>query len=132
MRSIAVLLLLLISCKEEPPKNMKDLEQSMMDLKLYQENLGDDIRAGKLQEGEWLLEGVDSILNTVSETIIEHHKLKAPFSYYKRLRMNKPMKGLKKAFKNNDTALARRQYIILVDQCNNCHIDLDIDKEVRY
>ena len=111
---------------------MKDLEQNMMDLKLYQENLGDNVRAGKLKDGEWLLDGLDSILNTVAITITEHHKLRAPFSYYKKLRLNKPIESLHKAFDKNDTAAARIQYMIMVDQCNNCHIDLDIDKEVRY
>jgi hypothetical protein len=111
---------------------MKDLEQSMMDLKIYQENLGDNIKAGKLSEADWLLQGVDSILHTVSATITEHHKLEKPFSYYKNRYLDKPMDGLHTAFKKNDTALARKHYVLLVDKCNACHIDLEIDKEVRY
>ncbi len=125
--------MLLLACRqEEPVKNMKDLEQSMMDLKIYQENLGDNIDAHQLKDSEWLLHGIDSILTTVSATITEHHKLKRPFSYYKDKYLDKPVDGLHTAFKNNDTAFARKNYILLVDRCNDCHIDLEIDKDVRY
>jgi hypothetical protein len=122
----------LLSCGREPVKNMKDLEQSMMDLKIYQENLGDEVRAGRLEDAAWLLEGVDSITETLSATFAEHRKLKEPFSYYKKLRLNQPIRQLHDAIEDNDTAKARKAYVLLVDNCNQCHIDLDIDKDVRY
>jgi hypothetical protein len=123
---------ILLSCGRQSVKNIKDLEQSMMDLKIYQENLGDEIRAGRLKDAVWLLNGVDSITETLAETFTEHRKLKEPFAYYKKLRLDKPIEKLYDAFEDNDTANARRQYIILVDNCNKCHIDLEIEKDVRY
>ncbi|HEX6913716.1 MAG TPA: hypothetical protein VF145_00660 [Chitinophagaceae bacterium] len=134
MKYLAIILCFLIAgCySNEPVRNMKDLDQSMMDLKIYQQNLGEYIQQGKLEDGEWLLDGLDSILQTVSMTITEHHRLKRPFSYYHSRLLEKPVEGLHKAFKKNDTALARRQYFILVDKCNKCHIDNEIDKTVEY
>ena len=111
---------------------MKDLEQSMMDLKICQENLGDLVEAGQLNDAGWLLEGIDSILYTVSATITEHHKLPKPFAYYKQRLLDKPVDALHKDIRNNDTASARKNYRIMVDKCNKCHIDLEIDKDVRY
>jgi hypothetical protein len=129
---ILVIALFMQSCGREPVKNMKDLEQSMMDLKIYQENLGDEVRAGDLQNATWLLDGVDSITETLAATFKEHRKLKEPFAYYKKLRLDKPLEQLHAAFNNNDTSKARKAYILLVDNCNQCHIDLDVDKDVRY
>lgn len=131
---ISCMVFLLAACDRDrdPIKNMKDLEQSMMDLKIYQENLGDEIEAGRLNEARWLLDGIDSTLETVAATITEHHKMTRPFSYYKKRLLDKPMNGLYDAFDNNDTALARKQYVLLVNKCNKCHIDHEIDKEVRF
>ncbi|MCE3282648.1 MAG: hypothetical protein K0Q66_1385 [Chitinophagaceae bacterium] len=122
----------LLSCSPEPVKNMKDLEQSMMDLKAYQENLGEGIRACRLEDSRWLLDGMDSTLRTVAATITEHHRMDKPFAYYKKRLLDKPLSELESAFDDNDTAKARAQYVILVDKCNKCHLDLEIDKEVKY
>ena len=112
--------------------NNKDLEQNMMDLKIYQENLGDHIKSKNLEDASWLLEGMDSILHILNKRFNEHHKLSEPFSYYYKRRMRSPVQGLRKAIHKNDTAKALDNYELLVKRCNNCHADNDIDKEVRF
>ncbi len=121
------------SCSvDEPVKNHKDLGQSMMDMRIYQENLGDEIRAGNLENGRWLLEGIDSTIDIVAQTVKEHHRMKRPFSYYKEKWLDEPLSNLKHSFDNNDTANARKHYVILIDRCNKCHIDLEVEKHVKY
>lgn len=114
------------------PANNKDLEQNMMDLKIYQENLGDHIKSKKLQEASWLLEGMDSILHILNKRFNEHHKLTDPFSYFYKRRMLSPVQGIRKAIQLNDTVKALDNYRLLVKRCNNCHADNDIDKEVKF
>lgn len=132
MNKVMVLLVLLAGCRAEQVKNMKDLEQSMMDMKIYQENLGEHIHSGKLTDGYWLLEGLDSTLRTVAATIDSHHRMERPFIYYKEKWLDKPLDDLHTSFKNNDTAAAGRHYRLLVDRCNKCHLHLEIDEQVRY
>ncbi len=111
---------------------MKDMGQSMLDLKIYQENMGDHIKAGKLEDAVWLFEGMDSILQVLNITFPQHHKLDKPFSEYYDLKMKKPVNDLRKALKKKDTAAALEGYSVLVRRCNSCHKDLDINKEVRF
>ncbi len=122
---------LVIGC-EDREMNKKDLEQNMMDLRIYQENLGDQIKAKNLGEASWLLEGTDSILLILNKQFKEHHRLAAPFSYYYKKELQQPISGIREAIRDNDTAKALRNYRILIDNCNDCHIDNEIDKEVRY
>lgn len=131
---ILILLICLItvygSCKK--PTTNKDLDESMLDLKIYQENMGDLIKEGKLQDAEWLLQGTDSLLQVISNTFTEHRKLDRPFSYYYNLKLKKPLEGIQEAITKNDTALAIKHYRILVSRCNGCHIDHDVEKKVFY
>jgi hypothetical protein len=124
--------LLLQSCSEEEVNNNKDLEQNMMDLKIYQENLGEQVKAKNLSDASWFLEGMDSILLILNKRFDQHHKLTDPFSYFYKRRMKEPIKGIRDAIKENDTAKVLRSYRILIKNCNNCHIDNDVDKEVRF
>ena len=125
--------MLLYSCStEEEVNNYKDLEQNMMDLKIYQENLGDQVKAKKLADASWLLEGMDSILLVLNKKFKTHHRMTDPFSYYYKRRMKEPINGIRTAIKQNDTAKALQSYRLLVRNCNNCHEDHDIDKEVRF
>ena len=110
----------------------KDLGQNMLDLKIYQENMGDHIKAGQLEDAVWLFEGMDSILQVVNVTFDGHHKLDRPFSEYYDLKIKKPVNDLRQALKKNDKAAALEGYRILVRRCNSCHKDLDINKEVRF
>ena len=118
--------------KTDPVVNMKDLNENMVDIRIYQENLGDYVRSGDLENGKWLLTGMDSILRVVATRFEEHRKLKRSFSYFYKQKLKTPIAKLKKAFNTGDTAVARRQYRIMVNKCNSCHIDNDIEKEVRY
>lgn len=104
----------------------------MLDLKIYQENMGDELKAGRLKDAAWLLEGMDSIMLEVSRKFDEHRKLRESFSYYYKDRMKEPVKLLRSGIRNNDTATAMKGYRLLVKNCNSCHIDLDIDKQVKY
>jgi hypothetical protein len=130
--SVFLLLLILVSCEEEQVNNYKDLEQNMMDLKIYQENLGDQVKAKNLQDASWFLEGIDSILQILNKKFKEHHKMKDPFSYHYKREMKEPVSELRSAIKKNDTAKALQSYRLLVKNCNSCHIDHEIDKEVKF
>jgi hypothetical protein len=129
---IMSVLVLVTSCRNERPLTIKDLDENMLDLKIYQENLGDELSAGRLQDAVWLLEGMDSILIEVGRKFREHRKLKDRFSYFYNDRMKKPVKLIRQGIKRNDTAKAMKGYRLLVRNCNNCHIDHDIDKTVRF
>lgn len=120
------------SCNNEEIKNNKDLEQNMMDLKIYQENLGEQLKAKNLSDASWFLEGMDSILLILNDRFKVHHKMTNSFSYFYRRRMKTPITGIRKAIQQNDTAKALQGYRILIKNCNNCHADHDIDKEVRF
>lgn len=125
-------LILTPACRDERPLTIKDLDENMIDLKVYQENLGDELKDGKLEDAVWLLEGMDSILIEVGRKFREHRKLKDRFSYFYNDRMKKPVKLIREGIRRNDTAKAMKGYRLLVRNCNNCHIDHDIDKTVRY
>ncbi len=125
-------LILTPACRDERPLTIKDLDENMLDLKVYQENLGDELKDGKLEDAVWLLEGMDSILIEVGRKFREHRKLKDRFSYFYNDRMKKPVKLIREGIRRNDTAKAMKGYRLLVRNCNNCHIDHDIDKTVRY
>jgi hypothetical protein len=103
---IILWLLAFQGCSEEQVPHYKDLEQNMMDLKIYQENLGDHIKNKELDDASWLLEGMDSILLVVSRRFEEHHKLSRPFSYFYKRRMKDPIKGIREAIEEKDTAKA--------------------------
>lgn len=120
------------SCRNESPLTIKDLDENMIDLKAYQENMGDELQAGRLQDASWLLEGMDSVLKEVKRKFREHRKLSEPFSVFYRERMKKPIGWIRNGIRNNDTARAMKGYRLLVRNCNSCHIDHDIDKTVKY
>lgn len=124
---------LLGGCSErEEVLHNKDLGQNMMDLRIYQENLGDQIKAKNLEDASWLLEGMDSILLLLNKHFKQHRKLDDPFSYYYKKEMKEPIRDIRSSIKDNDTAKALRSYRILVKNCNSCHIDHDVDKEVWF
>lgn len=109
---------------------IKDLDEAMIDLKAYQEALGEHLKEGKLQDADWLYTGMDSVLQVLSNTFQTHRKLKKPFKEYVEVKLQKPLKAIGKAIEKNDSSLALEQYRILVRRCNSCHKDLEIDKKV--
>lgn len=122
----------LIACGDDRPLTIKDLDDNMMDLRIYQENLGDELKAGRLNDAVWLLEGMDSVLNEVSRKFKEHRKLSEPFSYFYKDRMKKPVSMIRSGIKKKDTSAAMNGYRLLIRNCRGCHIDHDIEKNVYY
>lgn len=120
------------ACSRCNETTIKDLDQTMMNLRIYQENLGDMIKEGHLQDAAWLLDGTDNLLKVMSNTFMEHRKLKEPFSQYYKRRLKTPLNEISKAIRKNDTATVIKQYRILVRRCNSCHTDHDVDKEVKF
>jgi hypothetical protein len=120
------------NCNNQEVKNNKDLEQNMMDLKIYQENLGDQLKTKNLSDASWFLEGMDSILLILNDRFKVHHKMADPFSYFYKKRMKEPIVDIRKAIQQKDTARALQNYRVLVRNCNKCHQDHDVDKEVRF
>lgn len=125
--------IIMIGCsKGHSNTTIKDLDENMLDLKIYQENLGDMIKSGRLNDAEWLLDGTDSLLQVISNTFKEHRKLHNPFSYYYKNKLKEPLRRIEKAIRDNNMTDAVENYRVLVKRCNNCHIDHDIDKEVKF
>lgn len=129
---IYAVLFFMVACSGEKEPHLKDLDQNMLDLKIYQENLGDHVKQQDLKDASWLLEGIDSILLILSNEFDEHRKLGAPFSYYYKKQMRPPIKDIRAAIRDNDTAKALKSYRVLINNCNDCHIDNEIDKEVKF
>ena len=123
---------LLQSCSKNDSVTIKDLRETMFDLRAYQENLGDQIKAGKLQDAVWLLEGMDSVLGEIKKKFSEHRKLDEPFSYYYKIKMKDPIRLMRQSIRDDDTSLAMKGYRMLVNKCNSCHTDNDVDKDVNF
>jgi hypothetical protein len=125
-------LALLAGCYAGEVHNNKDLNQNMMDLRLYQENIGDYLEANRLEDASWLLEEMDSILLILNKRFPEHRRLNAPFAETYKKDMQPPIRGIRAAIRDRDTATALKHYRLLVDNCNDCHINNEVDKEVKY
>ena len=111
--------------------NIKDLDENMIDIRVYHENLGGDITAGDIEGAKWLLRGMDSILLIVSDKFTTHRKLDKPYRYFYEKKLKGPITDLKSALDNKDLPAARSAYILLTNNCNGCHNDHDVDKEVQ-
>ena len=111
--------------------NIKDLDENMIDIRVYHENLGGDLKAGDIDGAKWLLKGMDSILLIVSDKFTTHRKLDKPFNYFYEKNLKDPINNLKSALDKKDLPRAGSAYIMLTDKCNDCHIDHDIEKEVQ-
>lgn len=111
-------------------KNIKDLDENMMDIRVYHENLGMYIKYKDADYALWLANDLDSVLQIVSNNFKEHRKLTAPFekTYTKEL---KPyLRNIISDLEKNEFSSAQKNYINLTKNCNGCHIDNEIDKEV--
>lgn len=111
-------------------ENKKDLDENMIDLAMYSDNLGLYLRKQDADYSLWLLDGLDSTLQILSITFTEHKKLLRPFkqSYYKELAP--PINDIRKALQKIDFPKAVASYRLLINNCNDCHVDLEIDKTV--
>ncbi|MEJ8817414.1 hypothetical protein [Lacibacter sp. H407] len=127
--SVLVVVLLFVQCSNNVP-NKKDLDENMIDVAMYSDNLGLYLRKQDADYSLWLLEGLDSTLHVLAVTFTEHRKLVRPFqqSYHKELAP--PINQIRKALQQTNFPAAVESYRLLINNCNDCHIDLEIDKNV--
>lgn len=129
--SLVVLLFSRCSGKSDAAENnMKDLDQNMLDMMMYHDNLGTHLRKGEADYSSWLLEGMDSSLQVIAEKFVEHPKLTDPFEKSYRKKLQPAIKDIRKALEQNNFTAAISAYRILTKKCNGCHIDHDVDKVV--
>jgi hypothetical protein len=121
---------LFATCNKPVKDNMKDLDQNMLDLGLYHDNLGIHLRKGEADYSLWLLEGMDSCLQVIAAGFAEHPKLNIPFGKEYKRQLLTPIKEMRKALHRNNIPAAIRGYRILTKKCNGCHVDHDVNKEV--
>ena len=118
--------------KENPEvKNIKDLDENMLDIKMYHELVGDELRAGDLADANWFLSGLDSVLQIVSGKYDTHRKLNRPFKESYVSNLEPAISELNDQIQRQDLAAAKNAYTVLTKKCNNCHLDNDIDKVVQ-
>lgn len=110
--------------------NMKDLDQNMLDMMMYHDNLGTHLRKGEVDYSSWLLEGMDSSLQVIAAKFEEHRKLTTPFEKTYKKKLQPAIKDIRKSLEENNLPAAIKAYRILTKNCNGCHIDHDINKEV--
>jgi hypothetical protein len=111
-------------------KNMKDLAENMLDLRIYHENLAGALLEKNKDYAEWFVYDMDSIMQLMARKFTEHRKLPEPFSNYYKKRLQPYFSNLKKAIKKEDWPQAVKAYSTLTRKCNSCHIELDVEKEV--
>lgn len=121
---------LFATCNTPVKDNMKDLDQNMLDLGLYHDNLGIHLRKGEVDYSSWLLEGMDSCLVVIAAGFAEHPKLRIPFEKEYRKQLRPSIKDMRKALERNDIPGAIHSYRVLTKKCNGCHVDHDVTKEV--
>jgi hypothetical protein len=112
-------------------QSIKDFDQHMLDLRIYHENLGDALLARDKDYATWFVNDIDSILRLMANEFTSHRKLNMPFKHDYKKRLAPCMKDLKAAIEKNEWQTSIKKYSILTRECNDCHIDHDIDKEVR-
>ncbi len=127
---ITIAILFNTSCFEPSAKNHKDLDENMIDVMMYHDNLGLYIRKGDADYALWLLSGMDSSLQVISKKFTEHRKLTDPFEKDYKQKLLPSIEKMKTALEQKDFSTAIQAYHILTKKCNGCHIDHDVDKEV--
>ena len=112
-------------------KSMKDLDQHMLDLRIYHENLGDALLSKNEDYASWFVNDMDSILRLMANEFATHRKLNKPFGYHYEKRLAPYLSDLKDEIKRQDWPGAIETYSVLTRKCNGCHVDHDVDKEVK-
>lgn len=125
-----LILLVFTECGGRPHNNHKDLDDNMLDLMMYHDNLGLYLREHDADYAAWLLEGLDSTLQQVSAKFTEHRKLKKPFVKEYNRNLAPPINGIRESLDAKDFNKAITYYRTLTKNCNKCHDDNDIDKVV--
>ncbi len=127
---IVGLVLLFVKCSSNQVQNKKDLDENMIDLAMYCDNLGLYLRTQNTDYALWLLEGMDSTLQTLTVKFTEHRKLLRPFKQSHNKELAPPISDIRKALHKNNFPAAVESYRLHINNCNDCHIDLEIDKTV--
>lgn len=120
---------LFVQCNHAVANN-KDLDENMIDLGMYSDNLGLYLRKQDSSYALWLLEGMDSTLQVLTGKFDEHRKLVRPFRQSYNKDLAPAINDIRKALKKNNFPVAVESYRLLINNCNDCHIDLEIDKTV--
>lgn len=131
---LSFFLLVFITCtlKEDTAvKNIKDLDENMIDLRIYHELMGDELRMGDIDDARWFMNGLDSVLQIVASKFDEHRKLDEPFSKSYERNLKPALEVLGDHLDNNNLSASKEAYILLTKKCNGCHKDNNIDKEVQ-
>ncbi|MBK6937555.1 MAG: hypothetical protein IPH18_12200 [Chitinophagaceae bacterium] len=110
--------------------NMKDLDENMLDMMTYHDNLGRYIKQGDADYALWLLNGMDSSLQVIAQKFTAHRKLTDPFSTSYKKMLRPSIKGMRGALQQNNFEEAKANYRLLTKKCNGCHIDHDVDENV--
>jgi len=129
-RFFFILLLFLVACQRGEINNLKDLDENMMDVRVYHENLGGSVKKGDKEEALWLLTGMDSLLNVISDKFDKHRKLDKPYRYYYEKDLQPSIGAMRTALEKGDLGWATSQYRLLTSKCNGCHEDHDVDKTI--
>ena len=127
---LAAAIFMFSRCSTNAATNMKDLDENMLDMMMYHDNLGLYLRKDDADYALWLLNGMDSSLQVIASKFTTHRKLADSFEKGYRKKLKPPIRGIRSALQKNDIPKAIEQYRLLTRKCNGCHIDNDIDKEV--
>lgn len=136
-KASAIILLIIVvyslACfsSNEKVKNMKDFNENMLDIRIYHENLGDALLTKNKDYAVWLVNDMDSILILMADKFTSHRKLTEPFKYHYQKKLAPYLNDLKKGINREEWTKAIRTYSVLTRKCNGCHIDHDIEKEVK-
>lgn len=128
--SIFCFVMLLAKCTSIEVNNNKDLDENMLDMMMYHDNLGLYLRKADADYSTWLLEGMDSTLQVIAKKFDEHRKLNDPFGKSYNNLLAPSIKNIRSAIQQNDFPAAITSYRILTKNCNKCHLDNEIDKTV--
>jgi hypothetical protein len=111
--------------------HVKDLDEDMLDLKIYHQNLGGSLADKNKDEAAWLAHDMDSVLQLMGKMFPSHRKLQESFRKNYEKRLQPSMNMIIFSIEKDDWPTAIKAYKTLTSKCNGCHDDHEIDKEVR-
>ncbi len=118
------------ACNSNNTTTVKDLDESMIDMRVYHDNLGRYLRNKDADYSLWLLQGMDSSLQIIANTFSTHRKLTEPFERSYKKDLQPYIMEMKTGLEQKNFPVAIHAYRLLTKKCNGCHVDLDVDKEV--
>lgn len=127
---IIILAIALVAACNNNATTVKDLDESMIDMRVYHDNLGRYLRNKDADYSLWLLQGMDSSLQIIANTFSTHRKLTEPFERSYKKDLQPYITEMKTGLEQKNFPAAIHAYRLLTKKCNGCHVDLDVDKEV--